>query len=89
MLNKYNLAFSSDQRLKHIHTQFYSLFESHADIHNNIQIYTYNNMKYIYPFFSELQETIVVKKITTINTWICNSLILSKMGVKIVKVHYM
>ena len=39
-------------------------------IHNNIQIYTYNNMKYINPFFSELQETIVVKR--KINTYIQN-----------------
>ena len=40
-------------------TQF-SLFESHLDVQYHIQIYTYKYIKYIKPFYEELQETITV-----------------------------
>ena len=36
---------------------FISLLKSHVDIHNRIYIYTYKHIKYINPFFTELQET--------------------------------
>ena len=37
--------------------KFISLLKSHVDIHNRIYIYTYKHIKYINPFFTELQET--------------------------------
>ena len=38
----------------------YSLFKSHLDVQYHIQIYTYKYIKYIKPFYEELQETITV-----------------------------
>ena len=40
-----------------LHNRFISLSKSHVDIHNQMYIYTYKHIKYINPFFTELQET--------------------------------
>ena len=40
---------------------FNGLLESHLDVHYHMQIYTYKYIKYIRPFYEELQETRTVK----------------------------